>query len=83
MHPYLGNEVQQEDEEAVIESTATGWGQPDLLERGRKNAGPLQATPGPAERALPQPGAVGRALLDLGVLAPGYSFNDYLYPKDP
>lgn len=44
MHPgmqlYLGKELQQKDEEAVIESTATRWSQPDLVERGRKRADP-------------------------------------------
>lgn len=77
-HLHLGEEVKQEDEEAIIESTASWWGQPDLLERGRKNAGPTHATPCQAERALPQLGAVWTALLDSGVWVPNCSFNDYL-----
>ena len=40
MQLSLGKELQQKDEEAVIESTATRWSQPDLVERGRKRADP-------------------------------------------
>ena len=40
MQLYLGKELQQMDEEAIIESTATRWSQPDLVERVRKTADP-------------------------------------------
>ena len=33
MQLYLGEQLQQKDEEAVVESTATGGSQPDLSER--------------------------------------------------
>lgn len=33
MQLYLAEELQQKDEEAIIESTAIWWSQPDLSER--------------------------------------------------
>ena len=42
MQLYLGKELQQKDEEAVIESTATRWSQPDLVERVRKTVDPSE-----------------------------------------
>lgn len=38
MQLYLGEQLQQKHEEAIIESTATRWSQPDLSERGGKRA---------------------------------------------
>lgn len=36
-HLYLGKELKEENEEAVVEATAARWSQPDLLERGKRN----------------------------------------------
>lgn len=36
-HLYLGKELKQKNEEAIVEATAAWWSQPDLLERGKRN----------------------------------------------
>lgn len=46
-HLYLGEELQQQDEEAIIESRTTWWSQPHLPERGRKNADARERGGGP------------------------------------
>lgn len=55
MQLYLAEELQQKDEEAIIESTAIWWSQPDLSER-EEECRPLRGLRWPHGSVHPTPG---------------------------
>lgn len=71
-HLYLGKELKQENEEAVVEATAARWSQPDLLERGKRNTVKREEVAPQTRLPAPWPGRLGQVLA-LGDLALYYS----------